>query len=108
MNTRNLHGYIVPQEDPHQSEYVAACFKRREALSGFTGSAGTAALTQQHAALWTDGRYWLQAANQLDSKHWTLMRQGLPETPTMAAWFAQVLPQGARIGVDPTLLSQRE
>lgn len=75
-----LHAYIVPSADSHGSEYLAECDKRRAFISGFTGSAGTAIITQDHACLWTDGRYFLQATEEMDT-HWTLMREGLPTTP---------------------------
>jgi Xaa-Pro aminopeptidase len=65
-----------------QSEYVAACDERRAFISGFTGSAGTAVITARDALLWTDGRYYLQASQQLSSQ-WTLMKSGLRETPSM-------------------------
>ncbi|KAK7498449.1 hypothetical protein BaRGS_00010403 [Batillaria attramentaria] len=99
-----LQAYIVPTGDAHQSEYVADCDRRRAYLTGFTGSAGTAIVTDSKAALWTDGRYYLQADKQLDS-NWTLMKDGLPDTPTMATWLNNVLPVGSQVGCDPTLLS---
>ncbi|KAK7009131.1 xaa-Pro aminopeptidase 1-like isoform X1 [Biomphalaria glabrata] len=99
-----LHAYIIPTGDAHQSEYVADCDKRREFISGFTGSSGTAIVTLNHAALWTDGRYYLQAEQQL-SADWTLMKQGLPDTLTESKWLNKVLPVGGRIGCDPKLLS---
>ncbi|XP_014667790.1 PREDICTED: xaa-Pro aminopeptidase 1-like isoform X2 [Priapulus caudatus] len=99
-----LQAYIVPSGDAHQSEYIAPCDCRRQYVSGFTGSAGTAIVTEQCAALWTDGRYHLQAEEQLDS-NWTLMKEGVAATPTQADWLSKSLPEGARIGVDPFLLS---
>ncbi|OXB60237.1 hypothetical protein ASZ78_007572 [Callipepla squamata] len=68
-----VQAYIVPSGDAHQSEYIAPCDCRRAFISGFDGSAGTAIVTEQHAAMWTDGRYFLQAANQMDN-NWTLMK----------------------------------
>ena len=104
--TELIHAYIIPTDDAHQSEYIADCDMRRVFISGFTGSAGTAVVTETSAALWTDGRYHLQASNQLDMNHWTLMKEPLPEVPTQAEWLAKVLPQeGGRVGVDPFLLS---
>uniref|UniRef100_A0A0B7ATL7 Aminopeptidase P N-terminal domain-containing protein n=1 Tax=Arion vulgaris TaxID=1028688 RepID=A0A0B7ATL7_9EUPU len=100
-----LHAYIVPTGDAHQSEYVAECDNRRAFISGFTGSSGTAIVTTDHAALWTDGRYYLQAEEQL-SDDWKLMKSGLPDTPTESKWLNSVLPLGGgRIGCDPTLFS---
>ncbi|KAL7748540.1 hypothetical protein RI367_005950 [Sorochytrium milnesiophthora] len=100
----NVHAYVVPSEDAHQSEYSAACDHRRPFISGFTGSAGLAVVTIDQAALWTDGRYFLQASQQLDS-NWTLMKAGLPDTPTKEAWLSKVLAAKSRVGIDPTLFS---
>ncbi|XP_059160080.1 xaa-Pro aminopeptidase 1-like [Physella acuta] len=99
-----LHAYIIPTGDAHQSEYVAECDNRRSYITGFTGSSGTAIVTTSEAALWTDGRYYLQAEQQL-SNEWKLMKQGLPETPTESKWLNSVLPVGGRVGCDPRLMS---
>jgi len=100
-----IHALIIPSGDAHQSEYIADCDCRRAFVSGFTGSAGTAIVTENEAALWTDGRYFLQASKQLDADSWTLMKDGLPDTPTQADWLCKVLPSdGGRVGVDPYLL----
>lgn len=69
-----LMAYIVPSDDAHQSEYLAARDRRRAFITGFTGSAGTAVITEKEALLWTDGRYYQQAEKQLDNSTWTLMR----------------------------------
>ncbi|KAG9285862.1 hypothetical protein G9A89_013287 [Geosiphon pyriformis] len=103
----NLTAYIIPSEDAHQSEYIAACDGRRGFISGFTGSAGLAIVSKNSAALFTDGRYFLQASLQLDS-NWTLMKQGLPCVPTWQEYLVQELPEGSRIGIDPTLISVSE
>eukprot|EP00741_Cyanophora_paradoxa_P004879 tig00000841_g4734.t1 len=105
MLQHNLEAYIVPSEDAHQSEYVASCDARREYISGFTGSAGTALIGRDKAMLWTDGRYFLQAEQELDGSCWTLMRAGLPDTPAITDWLAENLSSGGRVGVDPTVLS---
>lgn len=76
-----LQAYIVPWADAHNSEYVAPCDQQRAFISGFTGSAGTAVVTHKDACLWTDGRYYLQASQQLD-ENWTLMKESLPGTPS--------------------------
>ncbi|XP_020272756.1 probable Xaa-Pro aminopeptidase P, partial [Asparagus officinalis] len=99
-----LDAYIVPSQDPHQSEFIADCFQRRAYISGFTGSAGTAVVTREKAALWTDGRYFLQAEKEL-GKEWVLMRSGNLGVPTMAEWLNEVLDDGSRVGVDPFLFS---
>ncbi|KAJ8026346.1 Xaa-Pro aminopeptidase 1 [Holothuria leucospilota] len=99
-----LQAYIIPSGDSHQNEYIADCDCRREYVSGFSGSSGTAIVTENEAALWTDGRYFLQAATQMDS-NWTLMKQGLQETPSQEEWLNKILPSGSRVGVDPFLFS---
>lgn len=76
-----LNAYIVPSGDAHNSEYVSECDNRRAFISGFTGSAGTAIITETQAFMWTDGRYYLQASEQMDF-NWTLMKEGLPTTPS--------------------------
>lgn len=101
--TDPIQAYIVPSGDAHQSEYIAPCDCRREFISGFDGSAGTAIVTEQNAAMWTDGRYFLQAAQQMDS-NWTLMKMGLKDTPTQEDWLISVLPEGSRVGVDPFII----
>jgi len=102
----NVHAYIVYSEDAHQSEYTPACDKRREFISGFTGSAGVAVILASDAALWTDGRYYAQAEIELDSKYWKLMKAGLPTTPTISQYLIEKLPAGARVGVDSRMASK--
>ncbi|XP_031250478.1 aminopeptidase P1 [Pistacia vera] len=97
-----LHALIVPSEDYHQSEYVSARDKRREFVSGFTGSAGLALITMNDALLWTDGRYFLQALQELKGE-WKLMRIG--EDPPLEVWMADNLPHDAAIGVDSWCVS---
>ncbi|CAA6659117.1 unnamed protein product [Spirodela intermedia] len=86
------------------SEFIAECFMRRAFISGFTGSAGTAVVTRGKAALWTDGRYFLQAEKQLN-KDWVLMRSGNIGVPTTGEWLNDVLTPGCRVGIDPFLFS---
>lgn len=76
-----LNAYIVPSSDAHNSEYLSECDSRRAFISGFTGSAGTAIVTKDKALMWTDGRYYLQATQQMDN-NWTLMKDGMPTTPS--------------------------
>ncbi|KMS95197.1 hypothetical protein BVRB_011370 [Beta vulgaris subsp. vulgaris] len=97
-----LHALIVPSEDYHQSEYVSNRDKRRQFISGFSGSAGLALITTNDARLWTDGRYFLQAEKQL-STQWRLMRMG--EDPAVEIWMADNLPEEAAIGIDPWCVS---
>ncbi|XP_067272269.1 xaa-Pro aminopeptidase 1 isoform X1 [Pseudorasbora parva] len=102
--TDPIQAYIIPSGDAHQSEYIAPCDCRREFISGFNGSAGTAIVTEQHAALWTDGRYFLQACQQMDN-NWTLMKMGLKETPSQEDWLISVLPENSKVGVDPWIIA---
>ncbi|GLI66862.1 hypothetical protein VaNZ11_010849 [Volvox africanus] len=99
-NGRGVAAYLVPTEDPHMSEYPPACHKYREYISGFTGTAGTVVVTMDAALLWTDGRYFLQAASELGPQ-WTLMKAGTPGCPDLEDWLAASLPEGARAGIDP-------
>ncbi|RKP09433.1 Creatinase/aminopeptidase [Thamnocephalis sphaerospora] len=103
----NLSAYVIPSEDAHQSEYIAACDARRAFISGFSGSAGCAVVTTDQAALFTDGRYFLQASQQLDS-NWTLMKQGLPDVPTWQEFVIKVAGKNGRVGMDPTLITAPE
>lgn len=94
----------MPSEDSHSSEYIAPCDARREFISGFSGSAGCAVITHEKAALATDGRYFNQAAKQLDN-NWTLLKQGLQDVLTWQEWSAAESAGGKTVGVDPTLLT---
>ncbi|TYG96558.1 hypothetical protein ES288_A11G360400v1 [Gossypium darwinii] len=99
-----IDAYIIPSQDAHQSEFIAECYMRRAYISGFTGSAGTAVVTKDKAALWTDGRYFLQAEKQLSSS-WILMRAGSLGVPTTSEWLNDVLSPGGRVGIYPFLFS---
>ncbi|XP_050682912.1 xaa-Pro aminopeptidase ApepP-like [Leptidea sinapis] len=100
--------YIVPTADAHNSEYIAPVDARREWLSGFTGSAGTALVTQARALVWTDGRYYTQFEKEVDLGLWTLMKQTLLDTPTLEKWLTSNMEPGAVIGVDPYTMSRQE
>ncbi|KAJ8091851.1 hypothetical protein PM082_021087 [Marasmius tenuissimus] len=100
----NVNAYLVPSEDQHGSEYIAECDERRAFISGFDGSAGFAIVTLNEAFMFTDGRYFLQAGQQLD-KNWTLMKQGLPDVPTWQEFLTNNLQENSRIGLDPTLIT---
>ncbi|KAL7929459.1 X-prolyl aminopeptidase [Trichoderma chlorosporum] len=104
MKEHNVNIYVVPSEDSHSSEYIASCDARREFISGFTGSAGCAVITESAAALATDGRYFNQAAQQLD-ENWTLLKQGLQDVPTWQEWAAEQSAGGKTVAVDSTLLT---
>lgn len=97
--------YIVPSSDPHASEYVCPHFRAREFITGFTGSAGTAVITLETAALWTDGRYFLQAAKQLEGSGIELMRSGEPGVPREIEYVQQYLKEGDRLGFDGRCMS---
>jgi Xaa-Pro aminopeptidase len=97
---RNLTGFVVPRADAHQNEYVPPSDERLAWLTGFTGSAGLAAVLKEGAVLFVDGRYTLQAAQQIDTSAWTIA--SLVEPPP-EAWLAQELKAGDRLGFDPWL-----
>ena len=112
MKSFDFDVFLVPSDDPHLSEYTAEAYRRRAFVSKFTGSAGTAVIlsedivlpaggsdsddegdvTKEHknALLWTDSRYFNEAGMQLDSEHWTLMKQGLKGVPTLTAFLAKL------------------
>ena len=92
--------YIVPSTDPHCSEYVADCWKAREWISGFDGSAGVVVITLEEVALWTDSRYWLAAEELLEGSGIVLMKDGLSDTPGLVSWVAENLSSGDVVGVD--------
>ena len=95
---------VVPSDDPHLSEYVASCFGRREWVSEFSGSAGIAVVTHDEALLWTDGRYFLQAENELGPQ-WTLMKQGQPGVMNLGDFLASNLEPGSKVTLDPATVS---
>lgn len=105
MAENGVQAYIIPSTDPHQSEYVPAFWRRREWISGFTGSAGDVVVTMNGAGLWTDSRYFLQAEQQLEGSGITLYKQGVPGTPTITAWIADTLSAGERVGMDARLFT---
>ena len=105
MAQRGMDGYVVVTDDFHGSEYVGDYFKARAYLSGFTGSAGTLVVLPDRAALWTDGRYFLQAAEQLTGSTIELMRMGQPGAPAIGAFLAQHLPEGGVLGFDGRTVS---
>lgn len=100
-----LDAYVVPSGDPHQSEYVAEAWKRREFISGFSGSSGLFACTKNEAGLWTDGRYFVQAEAELKDSGVRLFRQGQAGVPDWKSWMAQTLRPGARLGINLELFS---
>ena len=107
MEQYNMAAYIVPSDDFHGSEYVGAYFKAREYMSGFTGSAGTLVILADKAALWTDGRYFLQADEQLADSGIELMRAGQPGVPKIAEYLLNHLEQHSVIGFDGRTVSNQ-
>lgn len=107
MKSQNIHAWIIPSSDPHQSEYVADRWNGRGWLSGFDGSAGTVVVLQEQAALWTDGRYFLQAEEQLAGSGIELMKQGQPDVPPINRWIADNLEEGQVVGFDGKVVSLR-
>ena len=100
MEEKGYDVYLVPTDDSHQSEYVGEYFKARAFITGFTGSAGTAVITKTDAGLWTDGRYFIQAAAQLEGSGITLFKAGQPDVPTIEAYITDVIPEGGTLGFD--------
>jgi len=107
MAKRNITIYIVPTSDFHQSEYVGEYFKARKYITGFTGSAGTAVITMEEAGLWTDGRYFIQAAAQLKGSGITLFRMGEEGVPKVEEYVKQQLETGGCIGFDGRIMDAK-
>ncbi len=105
MAERDLAAWIVPSADAHQSEYVSENWLRRGFVSGFDGSAGTAVILGEKAGLWTDGRYFLQAAEQLEGSGIELMKMGEAGVSSLEAWLGEQLSEGARVGVNAAVFS---
>ena len=100
MKQHKIDAYIIPTSDPHMSEYPADCWKYREWISGFTGSAGTVVITADKAGLWTDSRYFLQASTQLEGTGIELFKMMLPETPTIPEFLVHELKEGQTVGLN--------
>lgn len=100
MQEKEIRAFIIPSTDPHSGEYVPEFWESRKWISGFTGSAGTAVITDETGGLWTDSRYFLQAASQLEDTGIMLFKDRLPETPSIAEWLGSVLSPGDKVGID--------
>ena len=98
MKIYNMDAYIIPTGDFHNSEYVSNYFKGREYLSGFTGSAGTLLVTQENAYLWTDGRYFIQAANEIEGNNVKLMKMG--EDQSLEEFLVDFMKDKQTIAID--------
>ncbi|MBN1538728.1 MAG: aminopeptidase P family N-terminal domain-containing protein, partial [Candidatus Thermoplasmatota archaeon] len=105
MEREGVKAYLVPSTDAHHSEYLPECWKRREWISGFTGSAGDVLITMDKGGLWTDGRYFLQAEEQLNGSGITLFKMGTPDAVKLEDWAAKELKEGEKLGIDPRLIS---
>lgn len=105
MQQEGISAYIVPGTDPHAGEYIADYWKERDWISNFNGSAGTVAITLQKSGLWTDSRYFLQGAAQLEGTEIELMKQGLPNTLEIIPWLQTQLKAGEKVAVNPQMFS---
>ena len=108
MKEKNIDAYVVPTADFHQSEYVGEHFKARKFITGFSGSAGTAVITADEARLWTDGRYFIQAAKQIEGTGVELMKMGEPGFPTLTEYLADTLPENGILGFDGRVVATGE
>ncbi len=108
MSEKEITAYLIPTSDPHQSEYVADYYKGRTWISGFTGSAGTVIITQDEAILWTDGRYFIQAENELSDSEFKLYKMATPGYPTYIEYLGEKLKAGDSLGFDGRLVNQAD
>jgi Xaa-Pro aminopeptidase len=110
MRRESIDAFIFPSTDPHNGEYVPDHWKCREWISGFNGSAGTAVVTLNEAALWTDSRYFIAAAEQLEGTGFVLMKDGLEDTPSISKWLGRKLSfnGGNCVGVDGMVMSAND
>ena len=108
MKEKKIDAYLVPTDDFHASEYVGEYFKCRKYITGFTGSAGTAVIMQDMAGLWTDGRYFIQAAAQLEGTGVDLFKMGEPGVPTIHQFLEEKLGEGMCLGFDGRTISAKE
>lgn len=105
MNKEGMQAYIIPTSDFHETEYVSEYFAARKYMSGFTGSAGVLVVLLDKAGLWTDGRYFIQAANQLAGSGIDLMKQGQEDTPSIEEYIITNLTQGSVVGFDGRVMN---
>lgn len=108
MQDKGMHAFIIPSTDSHLSEYPASHWESRKWISGFTGSAGTVVVTMDKAALWTDSRYFLQAAAELDTASYILQKEGLPGTPSIEDWLTSELNEGQYVGIDGSVYASKD
>src|SRR5690606_23055405 len=105
MEQQHIDAYIIPSSDPHVSEYLPDRYKCVAWASGFTGSAGTLAITQSFAGLWTDSRYFVQAREQLAGSGYELVELTVQHAAEYADWLAENLPRGTIVAFDGWLMS---
>ncbi|MDU2490021.1 MAG: aminopeptidase P family protein [Clostridium celatum] len=108
MKKYNINYYIIPSADPHQSEYVAEYYRGRAEVSGFTGSAGTLLVGEKEAKLWTDGRYFIQAAEQLQGTGIDLMKMATPGYDTINQWIEKNIKENETLGFDGSCYSTNQ
>ena len=108
MRRLNVDAVIIPGTDPHQSEYICDHWKFRDWICGFTGSNGTAVVTLDQAALWTDSRYFLQAEIELEDSGFVMMKENMGNDPTIHEWLKEVLEEDAVIAIDGRLYSAQD
>ncbi len=107
MEERHIDAYVIPTSDFHESEYVGDYFKCRKFITGFTGSAGTAVVTAREAGLWTDGRYFVQAARELEGSGFKLQKIDEEGVPTVEEYLADVMPEGGILGFDGRVVNSQ-
>ena len=105
MKRQGIAAFIIPSTDPHSGEYVPEHWESRKWISGFTGSAGTVVITKDKGGLWTDSRYFLQAAEQLQESGIDLYKEMLPETPSITKFLSDELQPGESVGIDGKMFS---
>ncbi len=108
MEEKQLNAFIVPSTDAHLSEYPPKYWESRKWISGFTGSAGTAVITKDKAGVWTDSRYFLQAADELDGTGFDLFKMGQADTPEMTDWIIEQVGHGGTVGIDGLVYAASE
>ncbi len=108
MKEKGITAYLIPTSDPHGSEYVADYYKGRTWMSGFTGSAATVIITEDEAILWTDGRYFIQAENELSGSEFKLYKMATPGFPTYIEYLGEKLKAGDNLGFDGRLVNQAD
>ena len=108
MAEKGIDAYVVPTADFHQSEYVGEHFKARKFITGFSGSYGTAVIAKDDAGLWTDGRYFFQATNELEGSGVRLMKMFVDDTPSVTEYLAENVPEGGKVAFDGRVLAVDE